>query len=565
MFAVFVVAAGCEGAHFAGAEREDSEPAYLRYLARHPEGTRSAVARSRLEELRFETARRADRPLAYRRYLEQHPGGRYAAAASERLAALALARVSDAAGLELVVERYRGAPQAGQAASRLPALRARAALASQVPATVQRYLDRHPDAPEAAEVRRHLAALRYRSLPDDPAELEAFCDEHAGTPSAGLARGRLERVLVRELRESCDPQLLQEFRTRFPSSEALASLAARAVACERERALLELDLEALATSAPADRAVRELVRWCRGRQPRCATLRSLVRRAGPYRSAGKLEGLRSSVYDPDLKLAWRAIEELAWLGDPGAGAELAELAGSPRLSVVWRAATGLEGWLGRLGVERRRGWLSRQLGRPWRQSNQDEVQRRAVLELLAGREAAGEARLLSLGLQPAHALTSGYLLVEHLARRGRRAPSQVRDRFAAALRQRARWLRDSFPNELNRDSAAAGALAERELFALEQAVGGLGTTAAASELEQIRREAASLLAGWRARLTKANASFEPARLPVELALAAAQHEQARGAALRELRSWRPGGELLAEAVCRASRVAGCPESPKAEE
>lgn len=545
MFALYLGVLGCDGAHFRDAERDDREAAYLRYLARHPAGAHGAAARARLDELAYRSARRVDRPLAYRRYLEGHPRGRFVAAARERLAVLSLARAREPDELELVVERHPGSPQAREAARRLVAGRARLALASADPGVARRFLDGHPEAREATAVRRHLAALLYRALPDAPVELEAFADEFAGTPSAAQALARLERSLARELGEACDAELLKSFKLRFPSSGELAALEARARRCERVRALRGLDLAALETAARDDRELERLLAWCRRAPARCEQLRALVRGALPYRPAAGIEELRTAAYDPDLMLAWRAIESLAWLRTPAAGQELAELTGSARLSVAWRAGPALGEWLGRLGPERRRGWLSRELGRPQREVNDDEQQRRAVVELLAGRDAAGEARLARLSRRPARTLAAGFLLLRHLALRGRRAPSEVRGRFTAAFDRRVAWLREAFPGELTRDSAPAGALCERELFALEQAAASLTPS---GELERLRRESAGTLASWQGKLAKASPTFQAARLAGEVAAAAARHEGGRSAALRALRAHRPGGALLAGVI-----------------
>jgi hypothetical protein len=541
-FALYLGVLGCDGAHFHDAQREDREGSYRRYLVRHPAGEHSAAARARLDELAYRAARRSDRPLAFRRYLDQHPRGRFAAAARERLAVLSLERAREPHELELVVERHPGSPQAREAARRLVAGRARLALASSDPAVARRFLDGYPEAREATAVRRHLAALLYRALPDAPVELEAFADEFAGTPSAAQALARLERSLARELGEVCDAELLKSFKLRFPSSSELAGLEARARRCERVRALRGLELAALETAAREEKELARLLAWCRRSPARCEQLRALVRSALPYRPTAGLEELRAAAYDPDLMPAWRAIEGLAWLRAPAAGQELAELTGSARLSVAWRAGPALGEWLGRLGPERRRGWLSRELGRPQREVNDDEQQRRAVVELLADRETSGEARLARLSRRPARALAAGYLLLRHLTLRGRRAPSDVRERFTRAFDRRVAWLREAFPGELTRDSAAAGALCERELFALEQAAASLAPSA---ELERLRRESAGTLATWQGKLAKASPTFQTARLAGEVA---ARHEGGRAAALRALRAHRPGGELLAGVI-----------------
>jgi hypothetical protein len=221
---ILVVAAGCEPAHFAAAQREDSEASYLRYLALHPLGDRASAAQRRVEELRYRAARAADRPIGYRLYLERHPSGPFAQESRARLAALAMTEAHTAAGYRLVLERYPGSPEAERAAQLLPRALATAALSSSSPAPAQSFLDTHGASAEAPAVRAHLARLRYRHLVDGQNELEAFVQDFAGTPEAQLATARLERLLAAEVAETRDDLLLRQLRARFPTSAQLPAL-----------------------------------------------------------------------------------------------------------------------------------------------------------------------------------------------------------------------------------------------------------------------------------------------------------------------------------------------------
>ncbi len=108
------------------AEREDSNQAYLEFLAKYPQGEYADRARRRIAELKIERAwERAqfrDRIEHYRRFLEQYPDSQYAAAARERIAALerdaawaAAADSEDIEALEAFLARYPDAPQAAAA------------------------------------------------------------------------------------------------------------------------------------------------------------------------------------------------------------------------------------------------------------------------------------------------------------------------------------------------------------------------------------------------------------------------------------------------------------------
>jgi hypothetical protein len=254
----------------------------------------------------------------------------------------------------LVLERHPGTPEAAQASQRLPGLLAAEVLASSSPEAAQRFLDRYPQAAQAQAVRAHLARLRYPSVPDEPLALESFVESFAGTAPAEAALQRLERMLAAEVEETGEPELLSQFRARFPGSTRLPALE-RVVARRRlRRALAALGLPGLAELASGGgegaATAAQVQRWCRTRVARCKALAVLALQAGPFRPARSLEALRDKIYDPDLTVAWRAIWGLALIEDGAAGALLLELGGAERFSTLWVAEAALVGWLERRGA-----------------------------------------------------------------------------------------------------------------------------------------------------------------------------------------------------------------------
>ena len=574
---LLLLTASCESTHYGTALREDSAEAYLRFLARYPEGEHSEEARKRLERLRYWEARRADRPLAYNQYLQRYPNGTFAEACRKRLAGLALGRARTPADLELILERYPETEQAREAERRLPRLLAREALASNDPTRSQRFLARFQASPEAGAVREHLAALRYRGLPDRFVALEAFVDEYPGTPQAREALSRLERLLADAVLESRDPGELERFRARFPKSARLEELATLVRQEQRGRAIARLDLEAL-KGLPEDGDLLFLRRWCGARPRPCAALRADASRAAPWRPRQTPDELRRQAYAADPRQAWIAMDILAWSRTESAADLLLELVGSERLSTVWSAERALGAWLDGEAVGPRRRWIFRRLARAHRTANPDEAQRRAHL-ILSARGGDGEAALATLrGLAAggSHQLAAAYLLGLWEGRRGPRKSvgRSTLARFTEAARARLKWLREAFPAELHVDSLFSAILAERELFALGEAMRVIRARGSAAGLDDVAHEADGLLVDWHRRLAgvsaasrtakagagpaSAPATFVPASVP-SVREEVARHEQGRGAALKRVRAVGRAGKLVAAALCRRAAVAppGC--------
>jgi hypothetical protein len=263
-----------------------------------------------------------------------------------------------------------------------------------------------------------------------------------------------------------------------------------------------------------------------------------------------------------MQLAWEAIALLGWTGELEAGDHLLELMGSERLSVILAAEKALFRWFSSRSEARQRRWLAGRLKSSYRPANGDEVQRYAHLTLLAGQDQKGQ-RLLR-GLVAEHSgrvLTAGYLLAIWSNRRTMDGalPHSLIQRLHSAARMRMKWLIDAFPAELHLDSLSAATLAERELFALHDAVGRIAEELAEGpRLRQLSREVASLLQEWQGALLKLGKGYRPAR-PVEESPEVRRHEVGRPAALAALRRINsPIGREVATAVCRlAPPRAGC--------
>lgn len=570
---LLLLAAGCEPTHYSTALREDTAEAYLRFLARYPEGQRAEDARKRLERLRYWEARRADRPLAYNQYLQHHPSGTFAEACRRRLAELTLKRAQTPADLELVLERHPDTEQAREAERRLPRLLAREALASDDPARSQRFLARFRTSPEAGAVREHLAALRYRGVPDQLVPLEAFVDEFPGTPQAREALSRLERLLADAVLESREARELARFRTRFPGSKRLEELTTLVRQEQRGRAIARLDLRAL--EAPSeDGDALFLRRWCGTRPRPCEALRAEASRAAPWRPRQTLDELRKQAYAADPQQAWRAMDLLAWSRSESAADLLLELVGSERLSTVWSAERALSAWLDGRGAGPRRRWVESRLARVRRTVNPDEAQRAAHLRLSArgGGDDTALAALRRLAAGGSHQLAAAYLLGRWEGRgAGTGVGRSTLARFTEAARARLKWLREAFPAELHADSLFSAVLVERELFALVEAMRAIGAQGAAAGLDEVAQEADGVLVDWHRKLARdrgAESAARPASAPTLTFVPAsvpsvreevARHEQGREAALKRVRAAGRAGALVAAALCRREAVAppGC--------
>jgi hypothetical protein len=554
---------GCESVRYSSARSKDSLAAYQAYLAQHPKGAHASAARGRLEELRYRQAKLADRPLGYRAFLHQHPDGRHAAACRERLAKLALSSAKTPAALELVIERYPGTKQATSARERLPAVVAAAALKSDSLGPSQAFLDRFPASAGARAIRSHLAQLVYRNLPDLQVDLESFVQRFRGTPSGRKALKRLEVLLETELRRNPTKDLLRQFESRFPKNDRRAALEALVNRGRWDRGLAGLDLPALQASVKrggeVPKSVGGLVRWCERGPKACAALRRLAEKARPWRPSVPFEKLKQQSYAPDMQVAWKAIAALSLSEGPRIGDHLAELLGSPRLSVVWSVAGALDRWLGRLGGRARATWLARRSRRPFRAANPDEVQRAAYIALISGGQGDGRQRLIALMTDQGRPLTAAYLLVRWEQVKG--APSgKALSRLLAAARSRIKWLKDAYPAELHKESLVAGVLAERELFAissaLEETRARVGTRGRFASLADLINNAAATLAAWRLQLARTSKTFRPAK-HIDLAPEVARHDRARGEALRALARHKHVGRIVAGAICRTSRFSAC--------
>lgn len=547
-----LLVAGCDSSAYQRAARLDTRDAYLRYLARYPDGDHAEAATRRLEDLVFRAARQADRPLGYRMYLEHHPHGRHASACRLRLAKLALARARTPPDLLLITNRYPGTPEAAEAAKRHPKLLAEHVLAHRDPSLCRRFLDLYPGRTEALKIRTHLAGLLYPRLVDDQAALESFAQEFGGTKHGGQALSRLETLLIEEVRQSRSQRSLRQLQSRFPRSPALRQLQLLVRKHEIENALIELNidaLEALATGEGEDLGdARMALRWCRLHASRCASMQMLARRAGPWLPGMSLKQLQRQSYSPVMETAWKAIQSLGWIALPTAGDHLLELISSQRLSSVWIATVALETWLKRKRDAERKRWIAMALKRSYRKTNEDEVQRRGYLCLLADRTLEGRALLEGLMQRPGRMLTASYLLARREERTQGTISRPILGRLVASARARVKWLEQAFPEELHQDSLVAATLAERELFALKRALQGFSAPAAG--LVDVKGDAKELLSRWRARLIKVSKDFRPAQ-QIDLEHEVRRHEQGRGAALHELgRQRSPLAKMVQGAICR---------------
>ncbi len=551
-----VLNVGCDSSRYSAARRADTLDAYRRYLAASPGGKNADAARKRAETLEYKAARKADRPLGYNRYLQQHPRGKYALACRERLARLSLTSARTPADLMLVMERYEGTAEAKEAAKKLPLLLAAAALRGKDPAACQRFLDRYPRDSAAPRVRALLARLRYASLGAARLALESFAQEFAGTPEADRALARLRGLLAREVKDTLDPTLLRELEARFPGAAELKELRRLVLRQQLSAATARGDLAALehlkGDTEEARRAAA-LVRWCAPRKRRCQKIREQARAAHTWRPAASLASIRSRVFSADLLVSWHAVTTLGWIRERAAGDALLELAGSSRISMIWMVERSLWRWLSRRGKAARLHWVERSLRRPYRSANPDARQRRGVLMLLSPGHAAGASLLKELSSGSGRELSATYLAVRLAGRAGRPVPRRTLARFARAAQNRINALTDVFPGEVTDDNQVAATLAERELFALGQAVQAAGARA---RLTGLRGKVAVLLSTWRVRLARASKAFQPAH---EIRIKQVErHERGRPAALALLLRGRdPLSRAVGAAICEQEPLPPC--------
>lgn len=552
-----VLSQGCDSSRYSAAQRADTLDAYRRYLASSPKGKNADAAKRRVEMLEYKAARQADRPLGYNRYLQRYPRGKYALACRERLARVSLSGARTPADLMLVIERYEGTAEAKKAAKLLPALLAAAAMKGKDPAACQRFLDRYPGEQAAPKVRALLARLRFASLGTTRLALESFAQEFAGTPQADRAMARLRRLLAREVQDTLDPTLLRELEARFPGAVELKKLRRLVLRQQLSEALARADLaalDALKGDTAEARHATTLVRWCAARKRRCKQIQTLARLAHTWRPAAGLASIQSRVFSVDLLVSWHAVSTLGWIRDRAAGDALLELVGSSRLSMVWVVEQALWRWLSRRSEVVRRRWAERSLRRPYREANPDARQRRGALLMLSTKRAAGARLLSEVAGRSGRELPAAYLHVRLARRVGLPVPRRVMARFARAAKNRVNALTDAFPKNVTDDNLVAGILAERELFALGQAVQAAG---ARGRLTGLRGKIAVLLSTWRVSLARASKTFQPAH---EIRIKqVALHDQGRPAALGKLLRGRdPFSRAVAAAICEQEPLPRCP-------
>ena len=156
------------------AQRDDNSEAYLRFLAKYPDGEFADQARQRMAELKelkaWERAQFRDREDNYQRFLSEYPHSEYAAAARERLYELR----RDAA--------WGTASDSGDIAA------------------LEAFLAVYPDAPQAPEARELIAGLTPEPEPEPP-------PERPGNFRLQLGAFRTPAAAEREVRRLADRYL----------------------------------------------------------------------------------------------------------------------------------------------------------------------------------------------------------------------------------------------------------------------------------------------------------------------------------------------------------------------
>lgn len=133
LFCTLLAACGSPDKAWELAEREDSNQAYLEFLAKYPDGDYADRARVRMKELKelrsWERAQFRDRIDNYQRFLEQYPNSDNAPVAVARVYELerdaawtAASEAGDANALQTFLAVYPEAPQAWEAEQMLAAL-----------------------------------------------------------------------------------------------------------------------------------------------------------------------------------------------------------------------------------------------------------------------------------------------------------------------------------------------------------------------------------------------------------------------------------------------------------
>ena len=557
-----ILGAGCEGAFFSAARETDTPEAYLRYLARNPEGDHVEQARHRLKVVRYRRARAVDSPFAYHQFLNKHPEGRLADACRRRLARLALDRARTAADLRLILERYPRTKAAASARDRLPELEAEQAMASGDTDQLRDFLRRYPSSRRAAKVRRVLAAKVFARLGPDRTALERFARDYAGTDEATTAQERARRLLELEIRASEDPALLREYTARYPGHSGLDDLRQVVKRGRVTRWLARLDPARVDEPVLADDPA---ARWCSRRKAACHKLARLARDAASWRPPVSLDDLKKRVLHPNLALNWKALASLAWMPDPDAGVLLLEQVGAARFSLVWVAARSFRRWWGLFAGKPRTGRFVTRAVRAADAVNADAVQRLGYFALVSGRPVKLDATLRSLwagdgdlrSSAKGRVLAAAYL--EAVARPAAGASAEAVEAFARQAESRLAWLKQAFPADLKPESLPTAQLAERELFALAGATEEVAKLAGAPRgLATLRAEMTRQLTSWRTRLAAVEQPMPPPRLD-DLSATVRRHNLGRPAALNALLRHRTEtGRRVGQAICRLDPLPMCP-------
>jgi len=137
LISIFLVLASCISPEkdWQLAQRDDSNNAYLEFLAKHPDSQFAEQARKRLDELKviraWERAEFKDTLVAYQAFVDKYGDSEYAASARERARKIQrdehweeIDGDSGKAALTAFLETYPDAPQAPEARSRLATIAA---------------------------------------------------------------------------------------------------------------------------------------------------------------------------------------------------------------------------------------------------------------------------------------------------------------------------------------------------------------------------------------------------------------------------------------------------------
>jgi|GEM_PF-5645695 hypothetical protein len=565
------ISMGCEASYYGSVQSSQTVDACRRYLARYPMGQHVSEVREILEKRTFDRAKRADTPLGYWGYLRRYPKGQFVGASRQRLATLAMARASTVADYRLIVERYRGESEADKAKKKLASALANDVLKAGNSAELAAFMSTYPGHASGGKMKARLVALAFARLGEDPSEIQLFMREHPGSPWDGKARARLRKALLRQFRQAPSVARLDAFSGHFPGDPELQVLRELATLAELRQALLVLDLielrrlqtqaNTLVGEAPCDAAsarcvlsksaeeVVKILKWCTRESTRCDALRIMRQQTDVHADGLSISVLTQQIADPDLERAWQGMANLSLMDRDIAADILLELAGAPRLVSVWGGYRGLVGWLERKTPQYREAWLKERLERRSRRSMDGEnLQQRALLQLLLKKDAEGLKAARLLLADPARATTAAYLLIEVA-----KVPvGSDAHRLVVAFRARLNWLKSAFPNPLDQDSRLVAELVERELWIL----GGLihkasqkGKSTTNTKFRTLAQEARESLTLWQEKLARKFSPFVKANAK-SFDSAVLLHRQRRHEAFALLsKAKSPIAPLLLRAVC----------------